>query len=96
MITYVPSSSGGWRSLILPRSRARRQPSSGTSVVPELVRLRLLRMYDDKVLVVTIVHIGGRVYCSITGTVCLRSCKRMLNARWEPAQSYLPTSVLRK
>ncbi len=51
---------------ILQRSRARRQPSSGTSVVPELVRLRLLRMYDDKVLVVTIVHIGGRVYCSIT------------------------------
>jgi len=53
-------------------------------------------MYDDKVLVVTIVRISGRVYCSITGTVCLRSCKRMPNARWEPAQSYLPTSVLRK
>jgi len=35
---------------ILQRSRARRQPSSATSVVPELVRLRLrLRTYkkDD-------------------------------------------------
>ena len=44
----------------------------------------------------TIVRISGQVYCSITGTVFLRSCKRMPNARWEPAQSYLPTSVLRK
>jgi len=50
MITYVPSTSGGWGSLILQRSRARRQPSSATSVVPELVRLRWrLRTYkkDD-------------------------------------------------